>query len=82
MSMANAKGERHAPRSSPERKNPRNSIRKRLRSPAAEINELKIFKEIVSARALEIVAKWVAFFIIHKPIKPETITQRLKWSRR
>jgi hypothetical protein len=43
-----------------------------------ESNELKIFKEIVSARALEIVAKWVDFFIMHKPIKPETITQRLK----
>lgn len=41
-------------------------------------NEMKFFREIVSARAEEIVAKWVDFFVMHKPITPETITWRLK----
>jgi hypothetical protein len=26
----------------------------------------------------DIVAKWIDFFVLHKPIKPERITRRLK----
>lgn len=41
-------------------------------------NEMRYFEEIVSARAAEIVTKWIDFFVLHKPIKPERITTRLK----
>ena len=41
-------------------------------------NEMHFFDEIVSARADEIVSKWIDFFVLHKPIKPERITRRLK----
>lgn len=40
--------------------------------------ELRIFEEIVSARADEIVSKWIDFFVLHKPVKAERITRRLK----
>ena len=39
---------------------------------------LRIFEEIVSARADEIVSKWIDFFVLHKPVKAERITRRLK----
>jgi hypothetical protein len=41
-------------------------------------NEMRFFEEIVSARADEIVSKWIDFFVLHKSIKPERITRRLK----
>jgi hypothetical protein len=41
-------------------------------------SEIKFFREIVSARAEEIVSKWIDFFVMHKPITPETITRRFK----
>ena len=41
-------------------------------------SEMRYFEEIVSARADEIVSKWIDFFVLHKPIKPERITRRLK----
>jgi hypothetical protein len=41
-------------------------------------SEMRYFEEIVSARAAEIVTKWIDFFVLHKPIKPEHITRRLK----
>ncbi len=41
-------------------------------------NEMRYFEEIVGARANEIVAKWIDFFVLHKLIKPESITRRLK----
>jgi hypothetical protein len=41
-------------------------------------NELKFFEEVVVARANDIVAKWIDYFVMHKPIKSETITRRLK----
>ena len=41
-------------------------------------NEMRFFEEIVSARADEIVTKWIDFFVLHKSIKPERITRRLK----
>ncbi|MCK9283748.1 MAG: hypothetical protein M0P39_05645 [Rhodocyclaceae bacterium] len=39
--------------------------------------ELRYFKEIVGARADEIVARWIDFFVLHKTIESEVITRRL-----
>jgi hypothetical protein len=39
---------------------------------------MRFFEEIVSARAEEIVTKWIDFFVLNKSIKPERITRRLK----
>jgi hypothetical protein len=47
------------------------------RSPL-EASEMRFFEELVSARADEIVAKWIDFFVLHKPVRPERITRRLK----
>jgi hypothetical protein len=41
-------------------------------------NEKRYFEEVVIARADDIVFKWIEFFVLHKPIKPERITRRLK----
>ena len=35
------------------------------------------FKKVVERYADEIVRKWVDFFVMHKPVKPERITRRL-----
>ncbi|MDP1679454.1 MAG: DUF4160 domain-containing protein [Candidatus Nitrotoga sp.] len=43
-----------------------------------ESNEMRFFQELVTARSNEIVSKWIDFFVLHKPIKPERITRRLK----
>ena len=43
-----------------------------------ESNEMRFFQELVTARSNEIVAKWIDFSVLHKPIKPERITRRLK----
>jgi hypothetical protein len=43
-----------------------------------EAAETRYFEEIVGARANEIVAKWIDFFVLHKQFKPEYITRRLK----
>jgi hypothetical protein len=43
-----------------------------------EVNEMRTFEEIVRARADDIVAKWIDFFVLNKPIKPERITRRVK----
>lgn len=43
-----------------------------------ESNEMRFFQELVTARANDIVTKWIDFFVLHKPIKPERITRRLK----
>lgn len=40
--------------------------------------EMGYFKEVVSARADEIVQKWIDFFVLHKSIEPEQIHRRLK----
>lgn len=42
-----------------------------------EFREMKYFQELVSARANEIIQKWIDFFILHKSVKPERITRRL-----
>ncbi len=46
--------------------------------PPLEANEMRNFEELVNARADEIVSKWIDFFVLHKPIKAERITRRLK----
>jgi Domain of unknown function (DUF4160) len=43
-----------------------------------EFREMQHFKEIVSARADDIVQKWIDFFVLHKSVRPERITGRLK----
>lgn len=35
------------------------------------------FKKLVSVHARDILDKWVAFFVLHKPIASERITRRL-----
>jgi hypothetical protein len=39
---------------------------------------MRYFEEIISARSDDIIAKWIDFFVLHKPITPERITRRLK----
>lgn len=41
------------------------------------ITEMRYFEKLVSARATEIVSKWIDFFVLHKPVKSERITRRL-----
>jgi hypothetical protein len=41
-------------------------------------NEMRFFEELVNAKAEDIVSKWIDFFVLHKPVKPERITRRLK----
>jgi hypothetical protein len=43
-----------------------------------EFREMKYFQELVSARADDIVQKWIDFFVLHKPIKPERLTGRVQ----
>lgn len=43
-----------------------------------EFREMQYFKEIVNARADDIVQKWIDFFVLHKSVRPERITGRLK----
>lgn len=40
--------------------------------------EMRLFREIVVARADEIVMKWIDYFVMHKSIEAEKITRRLK----
>ena len=40
--------------------------------------ELQYFREIVSARAVEIIQKWIDYFVWHKSIRSERIYRRLK----
>ncbi len=40
--------------------------------------EMRLFREIVTARADAIVEKWIDYFVLHKPIAAEQITRRLK----
>lgn len=43
-----------------------------------DFREMQYFKEIVSARADDIVRKWIDFFVLNKSVKSERITGRLK----
>lgn len=40
--------------------------------------EQRYFQELVSAKADQIVSKWIDYFVLNKPIQPERITRRLK----
>lgn len=41
-------------------------------------NEQRFFQEIVKFKANEIVGKWIDYFVLHKSVSSERITQRLK----
>ncbi len=41
-------------------------------------NEMRYFKEIVTAKTDEIVQKWIDFFVLNKYVTTENITRRLK----
>ncbi len=41
-------------------------------------NEMHFFEEVVSARAKDIIAKWIDYFVMHRSITPDRITRRLK----
>jgi len=41
-------------------------------------DEMRHFQELVQAKALEIVDKWIDFFVLNKSIKPERITRKIK----
>jgi hypothetical protein len=41
-------------------------------------NELKLFKEFLTAFADKIVQKWIDYFILHKEVDFERITKRVK----
>ena len=43
-----------------------------------ENTERRNFEEVVVAKADEIITKWIDFFVLHKPVKSELITRRLK----
>lgn len=43
-----------------------------------EKTERRNFEEVVVAKADEIITKWIDFFVLHKPVKSELITRRLK----
>lgn len=43
-----------------------------------ELQERKYFEELISAKADDIVQKWIDFFVLHKSIRSEPITRRLK----
>lgn len=40
--------------------------------------QLKDFEAIVGHYSDEIVQKWIDYFVLHRPIKPEVITRRIK----
>ena len=43
-----------------------------------DATELRFFHELVAAKADDIVAKWIDYFVLHKSVPSETITRRLK----
>src|SRR5256885_4310542 len=40
-------------------------------------SELKDFQTLVEHYANEIVQKWIDYFVLHKPVQPQTITQKI-----
>ena len=46
--------------------------------PPLSQTEMRHFQDLVSAKALEIVDKWIDFFILNKSVKPEKITRKIK----
>ncbi len=51
--------------------------RNEVRAPL-EHSEMRFFQEIVTAKAEEIIAKWIDFFVLHKTVTSERINRRLK----
>ncbi len=47
------------------------------RKPLAKA-EMKNFQTLTEHYAEEIVQKWIDYFVLHRPIEPQTITQRIK----
>lgn len=43
-----------------------------------DANALRFFQELVEAKADDIVAKWIDYFVLHKSVASESITRRLK----
>ncbi len=41
-------------------------------------SEMKNFQDLTELYAEEIVQKWIDYFVLHKPIAPQTITKRIK----
>ena len=46
--------------------------------PPLSQTEMRHFQDLVRAKALEIVDKWIDFFVLNKTIKPERITRKIK----
>ncbi|MBK1618049.1 hypothetical protein CKO42_06220 [Lamprobacter modestohalophilus] len=46
--------------------------------PPLKPTERRNFEALVRARAEEIVTKWIDFFVLHKSVRPEHISGRLK----
>ena len=46
--------------------------------PQLDDKELRIFQELVSAKSVDIVQKWIEYFVLHKSVQTEKITTRLK----
>jgi hypothetical protein len=42
------------------------------------VSELRLFSELVETKAQDIVNKWIDYFVLHKSVKSERITQRIK----
>jgi len=40
--------------------------------------QMESFKTVVEQYAEEIVQKWIDYFVLHKPVPSETITQRIR----
>jgi hypothetical protein len=40
--------------------------------------DLKNFQTLTEHYADEIVQKWIDYFVLHKPVEPQTITRRIK----
>ena len=43
-----------------------------------EVNEMRFFQELVTAKADDIISKWIDFFVLNKSITPKRISRRLK----
>jgi hypothetical protein len=41
-------------------------------------SELKHFRTLIELYADEIVGKWIDYFVLHKPVEPQTISDRLR----
>ncbi|MCB0157991.1 MAG: DUF4160 domain-containing protein [Caldilineaceae bacterium] len=51
------------------------TVRGRRPLPSAKMRD---FRALVDSHAEEIIAKWIEYFVLHKSITPEQITQRIR----